>query len=260
MKYEDFIDAAADNSLPLSYSALKRLDKTPLHFNQFQTIDGGIDVETLDLTRILHAILFPTRHSKKPCVVIPTGVDNRSNAGKAIMADLKKQAAATKAVLMAQKDYDEAERLAECLKQYTTEYNLIESCTQFDVFDKVPYPFEGETFCLSRHLVAYNPSRHILQISVVSDANPSKMTWQRRDEMWNLGAFINSYLTETPFYRICIDKKGHAACFGFSDAALADGEHQLKRLLTKYNEYRRNPRLWNASWGYVHGDENGIIY
>ena len=118
MKYEDFIEAAADNSLPLSYSALKRLDKTPLHFNQFQTIDGGIDVETLDLTRILHAILFPTRHSKKPCVVIPTGVDNRSNAGKAIMADLKKQAAATKAILMARLNTQKRQTHAERKKLY----------------------------------------------------------------------------------------------------------------------------------------------
>lgn len=260
MKFDEFVKAAEDNTLPLSYTALKRLDKTPRHFNDFHTVEGCFEAEALDLTRTLHYILFPTRHAKKPCVVIPESVGNRSNADKAERARLKQQAAETGAILLEQSQLNEAERLAVWLSQYPHEFELLTSCTEFDYFDKAPYIFDDETFQLSRHLVAFSPAQHILQVSVMTDANPSKLSWVRRDEMWNLQAFINSYLTETPYYRIVIDKKGHVSCFGFNEAMLIDGEHQLKRLLTKYNEYRRNQRLWNASWGYIHGDENGVIY
>jgi len=264
MTKQEFLDAVGNNTLPLSYTNLLRLAITPRHFRigNCEKEDEEEKFEEVSLTKLVCFELFPElekRFQEKQFFVIPSANKGQTTVHKKERADIRSQAAKVGAAVIMEKNQDLAKLIATAISEYDDEYEAIRACTEFGIYDKAGYEFEGETFQLSRYFHAFAPAQHTVQISVVAYSDPAKLAWKHKEDMWDMQAFIYSHLTETPFIKLCFDRKGHCSPYKWTEGALRNGENQLKNCLRKYNEYRANPRLWNKSWGWKVG-QDGFIY
>lgn len=249
MTEEEFYLKVAANKLPLSYSALKAA--TNNNFRHYYT-NKPEKAEEVELAKIIAYLLFQPDILQAGIIRIPAEVENRSNADKAIRAQLTAQALKEGKLLVDERDEKEAMLVIQALIKKPKIAALLMACTDYDNHQDVPYEYNGSTFQLKRYMPAFC-GQHIVSISVGS-SDPNDFSTIVRKQKLYMQAYINSLLTgDLPIYRIICDKKGNVTPFYFGAQAMEQGRAMLETALDRYIDNiietkKGNTQIWDEGF------------